>query len=307
MTETRGGGLTSPSQQKRRVCAKMGDTAYKLDILVPTHGHMELSIECIKTLYKNTLTPFHLIVMDDSTPDMDDGTDLTPTWMCRFKASHDNFTYIHRDTPYERGNDFVNDSLQYMKTPYLALVVNSITVEPEWEYAGLHIMESNPLVGAIAFKCLNREGVIESAGLMVTEDGSSLRDIGAGQQSHRLSKVYECSAVQWAFVLLRKAAIEGNLDASDYYGFKGWEDYDNCFTLRSKGWQMIYCGQGVGFHKTYATREDPSAEGCMKNLNNRERFAKKWGFWPKYHKIFPYLGELLPDVKARSFEETGVK
>ncbi len=279
---------------------------YQFDVLVPAHGHMELSIECIKTLYKNTATPFHLIVMDDSTPDMDDGTDLTPTWMCRFKATHDNFTYVHSDTPYERGNDFINGSLQYCKTPYLALVVNSITVEPDWEYAGLHLMNANPKVGAIGFKCLRREGIIESAGLMVTEDMSSLRDIGAGCPSHQLSKVYECAAVQWAFVLLRIEALRGNLDASDYYGFKGYEDFENCYTMRSKGWQVIYCGQGVGHHKTYATREDRSHEGIRKNLENRERFAKKWGFWPKYHIIFPYLGEMLPDVKPRTVEETGV-
>ena len=287
----------------------MAETGYKLDILVPTHGHMELSIECVKTLYRNTSTPFHLIVMDDSTPDMDDGTDLTPTWMARFKATHDNFTYVHSNKPYERGNEFINASIEYMKTPYLALVVNSITVEPDWEHAGLHIMEANPKAGAVGFKCLrNDEGVIESAGLMITEDGSSLRDIGAGQQSHRLSKVYECMSVQWAFVLLRKAAIEGNLDASDYHGFKGWEDFENCFTMRSKGWQMVYCGVGVGKHKTFATREDPSLDGAQKNFENRERFAKRWGFWPKYHKIFPYLGEMLPDVEPRDMRvEVGGK
>ena len=43
----------------------------KFDILVITHGHLDLTMRCINALYAHTRTPFHLIVVDDS-------DDLTP-------------------------------------------------------------------------------------------------------------------------------------------------------------------------------------------------------------------------------------
>lgn len=270
----------------------------QFDILVPTHNHLEQTMRCIGALYTYTATPFHLIIMDDST----DG--LTPRYFKQLQKKHDNITYFYlgyQGRQFKCGNEFINKGLEYCKTPYMAMVVNSITVEPDWEIAGMHLMRSDPEVGVIGFKCLKHEGYIESAGLMITPDRSSLRDIGAGQAGHRLSKVYECLAVQWAFVLLRKAAIVGNLDEHLFHGFKGMEDLDNCFVIREKGWKVLYCGLGAGYHQALATRDATGDTTSLRqNLENRELFAKRWGFWEIYHKIFPYLGEMLPDVQPRS-------
>ena len=269
-------------------------TGYGLDILVPTHNHIEQTSCCINALYKHTHTPFHLIVVDDST----DG--VTPRYMKRLQKKHDNLTYVYSTEPFKNSYEFINEALKRCKTPYMALVVNSMTVEPEWEVAGLHVMSTQANVGIVGFKCLRRDtGVIESAGLVVTKDGASIRDIGAGQASHRLSKVYECPAVQWAFVLLRVAAVAGSMDECFYHGFKGWEEFETCFTVREQGWKILYCGLGVGFHQAYATREARDEDSLRMNLENREIFAKRWGLWPTYQKIFPYLGELRPDTEPR--------
>ena len=264
-----------------------------LDILVPTHNHLEQTMRCLIALYRYTATPFHLIVTDDS----NDG--LTPRYLERLQKDRENITYIHTDTPYKNSYEFINKGLEYCETPYMALVVNSVTVEPDWETAGLHLIKTEPKIGVIGFKCLTPVGIIESAGLRITEDGSSIRDIGAGQAGHRLSKVYECKAVQWAFVLLRKEAVIGTMDECPYNGFRGWEEFETCFTIRENGWGIIYCGLGVGYHQAFATREKRDEEALRQNLENREIFAKRWGFWPTYSKIFGYLGEARPDVKPR--------
>ncbi|KKN76528.1 hypothetical protein LCGC14_0370370 [marine sediment metagenome] len=265
----------------------------KLDILVPTHNHLDQTMRCIESLYNYTRAPFHLIVTDDST----DG--LTPRYFKQLQKEHDNITYVRSLKQYKCGNEFINVGLSHCKTPYMVLVVNSMMVEPDWETAGLHLMEADHEVGVVGFKCLKHEGWIESAGLMITEDLSSLRDIGTGQAGHRLSRVYECMAVQFAFVLLRKEAATGNLREDIFHGFRGMEDLDNCFVIRGKGWKILYCGLGIGFHQTYATREARDEESLRQNLENREVFAKRWGFWASYQKIFPFLGEMLPDVKPR--------
>ena len=244
-----------------------------IDIVVPTHGHLELTMRCINALYLNTSTKFHLIVVDDS-------TDLTPRYFKQLQKEHDNITYIHSKKPYLCGNQLFNIAFKHMKTDYIATVMNSITVEPDWEIVALQLMKDNPKVGVIGFKCLFPWGQIESAGIALVKYLPV--DLGRSLPGHRLSNVYETLAVQWAFALLRKEAVVGVLEEDVFHGFKGWDDIDNCFVVKKAGWKVMYCGLGVGYHEPRATRGDNSQEAYLKNKENAEYFYKRWGLWETY-------------------------
>ncbi len=252
----------------------------EIDIMIPTHGKMEHTIRCIKSIYKNTRLPFHLIVVDDSTPDMDEDTDMTPQWMERWQAKHKNVTFIHSDKQFKCGNEFFNIGLRNCKTDLMATVMNSMTVEPEWEIVGTKLFENDPKVGVVGFKCLFPWNTIESAGIVMR--GFTPQDIGAHMPSHYLATVIELPAVQWAFAMVRKKAAEGNLDETIFHGFKGWDDIDNCFVLRKKGWKVMYCGLGVGYHTPRATRGDDSEQAAIDNHENAQCFYKRWGYWDEY-------------------------
>lgn len=272
----------------------------ELDIITIAHGHMELTIECIKAIYKNTSHPFHLIVMDDSTPDMDEGTDLTPEWLDKFASTHSNITIVHPAEPYKNSHHLFRDAFQYCLTPFAAVVVNSLLVEPDWADAGLQVLKSNPKIGVLGLKCL-RYGtdLIESAGLAQVAQGGSLTDIGRGQSSHRFSRAYQCDAAQWAFVILRVEAVAPNLGADIYHGFKGIEEFEHEFTMREKGWEVWYCGLGVGYHKTLSTRLAREEIDMRLNLENKEMWMKRWGFWYEYHKYNGAVPEYFPDMEIR--------
>ncbi len=257
-----------------------------IDIIMPTHGRLDLTMSSVNALYENTRAPFHLIVVDDS-------TDLTPQYFEELKKEHTNITFIHSDEPYKSGNQIFNIGLQHGDSPFVVTVMNSVRVEPEWEVVGLKLMKDNPKIGAIGFKCLFPWGLIESAGIGMM---SFLPiDLGRDQPGHRLTCIYECSAVQWAFAMLRKEAIIGKLtentykglDEDTYIGFKGWDDLDNCFVLRKNGWQVFYCGLGVGYHTPRATRGTNTGnelDNWGKNQENSIIFYKRWGLWDKVKK-----------------------
>jgi len=264
-----------------------------LDIIVPTHGKLNLTINCIESIYQNTSTPFHLIVDDDSEVSKQsaqkehkaenpiDEWDTTQQYLEAFAKSHDNVTCIFRDKPHLSGNQFFNAAIKHMKTPYLATVMNSMTVEPDWETMALKIMETKKDVGVIGFKCLFPNGLIECAGITLHE-GYMPIDIGRDLPGYSLSTIYEVDAIQWAFALLRKEAVEGNLDENLFHGHKGWDDIDNCYVVRSKGYKILYCGYGVGIHRPKSTRSDASLDGYRKNKENGYIFYKRWGLWNKY-------------------------
>ncbi len=261
----------------------------KLDIVVPAHGHLDHTMRCIESIYQNTLSKFHLIICDDSetsiTNNQDnpvDPIDVSNEYFSRLTQRYNNITYVKRSEPFISGNQFFNEAIKHMETPYLVTVMNSMRVQPEWERIAMKLMRENPKIGCVGFKCIFPDTAkIECAGIKI-ENGFMPCDLGRDEPAHYRTTIYEVEAIQWAFALVRREAVEGNLDENLFYGFKGWDDIDNCFVLRSKGWKIFYCGYGVGVHHPRATRGTNSADGFIKNRENARKFWKRWGFWNNY-------------------------
>ena len=259
-----------------------------VDIMVPAHNRLDLTMRCIQAIYFHTQSPFHLIVVDDSTDN------LTPNYFKELLANGvpplgkvANLTYIHSDTPWKEGNQFFNVALRHTKSEYLATVMNSVRVEPEWELAAINnLMAQNPQIGIIGFKCLFAEtGRIESAGIKMYKYLPT--DMGRDLPGHRLCGVYETDAVQWAFALLRKKAVVGNLEEGIFHGHRGWDDIDNCFAVKTKGWKIFYCGLGVAYHEPRASRGNNSPLAAQENKENGVLFYKRWGLWDDFIKDHP--------------------
>lgn len=271
-----------------------------IDIILPTHGRLtDLTIPCVQALYAHTKSLFHLIVVDDSTPDMDDGKDKTPQWFKSLQIEQANITFIHSDEPYKCGNQIFNLGLAYGNNPFIATVMNSVRVEPDWEIVAIKMMLDNPKIGIIGLKCLKlgwspeEDGQIESAGISI--NGHIPSDMGRDEPGHRLTVSYPCYSLQWAFALLRRDAVVDNLDENLYEGFVGFDDIDNTLVLRSKGWEAWYCGFGAGYHQTHATRGSSKDEALLKNRINAEIFYKRWGYWDMFRERNCYAPERFPD------------
>jgi len=261
-----------------------------IDIVIPCHERLELTITCVKAIYQNTQAPFNLIVVDDSTDK------ITPLYWEEMQKRLNNITYIYSETPFKEGNQYLNLAFKHTTSPYIACIGNSVRVEPEWEVVALDIFKQQPDVGIIGFKNLFglqgagcTEGSIESAGISMMN--YTPVDIGRDLPSHRLSSIYEPLAVQWAFAMVRKQAVMddgvGNLPEGVYNGFKGWDDIDNCFVLRAEGWKVIYCGLGAGYHYPRATRGSNTRLSSDLNRENARKFYRRWGYWDMFIKDYP--------------------
>lgn len=256
-----------------------------LDVILTTHNRLDLTMRAVNALYEHTSVPFHLIVVDDS-------TDMTPIYFGQALKEKDNITYIHSDIPYKTGNQIFNIGFRHCKTPFAAIVMNSVRVEPDWNVQSMELMNTLPKAGVVGLKNLFSEpdGRIECAGIMMvdsrlTDFGKYAKvstktpsDIGSGQPAHRFSANYEVEAVQWAFVLTRVEAVK-DLEEFVFNGFKGWDDIDNCFVVRKRGWKIYYCGQSSGYHTPRATRGDNSEEAAQLCKENAHIFFRRWGFW----------------------------
>ncbi len=273
------------------------------DIILLTHGKLDLTIECVASIYAHTRSLFHLIVVDDSNPEMDEGTDKTPEWFKRLQVDQQNVTFVHSDIPYKSGNQCFNIGLSHGNHRFVAVVMNSVLVEPDWDIVPIQMLANGPKIGVIGTKCLklgwgdNSDGRVESAGVYMHEYAPC--DMGRDELSHRLLGSYPCASVQWACAFLRREAVVGNLDENIWQGFSGWDDIDNSFYVRYKGWEVWYCGGSICFHRTHATRGSDKIEVLRKNRINGEIFFKRWGYWEKFRKKNFYAPEYYPDNKVK--------
>ena len=280
------------------------NTGEPIDIILITHGKLkELTIPCVSAIYAHTKSLFHLIVVDDSTSDMDDGKDTTPQWFHRLKMEHENITYIHSDVPYKSGNQIFNIGLKHGNNRFVATIMNSVLVEPDWDIVAIQMMRNNPKIGIIGFKCLKlgwsekEDGQIESAGINI--NGYVPCDTGRDEPGHRLSVSYPSFSLQWAFALLRREAAEGNLEEDLWEGFVGFDDIANTIYLRYKGWESWYCGLGVGYHHTHATRGTNEDDAFIKNRKNNEIFCKRFGYWDLFKDKNCYAPEYFPNDEIK--------
>lgn len=281
-----------------------------IDIILPVHGRPELTVKAVKAIYGYTSSPFHLIVLDDTDASLERGSfhgvaeaDVTSPYFERLVKQYNNITYINSATPYKEGNEFFNEGLRYCKHDYVATIMNSITVYPDWENHALELFKQDPQIGTIGFKNLLPNDTIESAGIIFK--GCMPCDYGRDAPGFTFSFDMEIPATQWAFAIHRKKAIMGNLCEGIFHGFVGWDDIDNCLAIRSKGWKVFYCGHGVGTHQPRATRGTDDIEAVLKNRENSIAFYKRWdeqwGFWKMYQEgnKLDISYKLKPEIKAK--------
>ena len=295
-----------------------------IDILFPVHGRPELTIKAIKAIYACTQVPFHLIILDDTDASILYGsfhrvepTDLTSPYLIvltqrppegRYlnpnRRNGDNpyityqpeITYINHPKPFKEGNAFFNLGLSYCKYDYFATIMNSLTVQPGWETHALELFQRDSELGIIGLKNLLPDGTIESAGIIF--DNFQPNDFCRGAPGHLFTQDIEVPAAQWAFALIRKKAAVGNIEEGLFHGFVGWDDIDNCFAIKAKGWKILYCGHGAGIHEPRATRGTNDPQAGKMNQENAYTFYKRWGLW----KNFQEANKL--DVKFKLRQET---
>ena len=277
-----------------------------IDILLPVHGRPELTVTAIKAIFAYTHAPFHLIVLDDTDAAIEQGSfhnvapaDITSPYLQRLAQLHSNVTYHNHPHPWIEGNEFFNIGLTYCRHDFVATIMNSVIVQPDWEVHALEVIAQNPKIGIVGFKNLLPDGTIESAGIVF--DNFTPCDYGRGAPGHALTMDILVPAVQWAFALIRKKAMLGNISEGIFEGHVGWDDIDNCLAVRAKGWDILYCGHGVGTHTPRATRGTNNPKAFLMNQKNAYTFYKRWGFWNLFQEAnkMDVKFKLKPETKER--------
>lgn len=241
----------------------------QLDILLTTHNHLNLTINCIEAIYRYTNIPFRLTVIDDS-------TDETPHYLYRIAEEKGNIQVLIPDFELTSVHLSWNYALDRTDCDIVCCMVNSVVVEPHWLDAAYEIIKNKTDVGIVGFKILNTWGTIQCTSVMGIFDNGSMAVTGKEEAGHRCSYISQVPAIGGAVFLLRREAFR--FDPTLYIGYRGWDDIDMCLRVRSKGWDVIYCGYGVVYHIDSPTKKENSPRFWEEYEENLRRFRERWKF-----------------------------
>lgn len=252
----------------------------KVDIIVLNCNGIKIMPACITTLLKNTLYPFHLIVVDNCS------TDGSREWLVKHVKNLKNAT-LHLNEELDGGFSAGNNiGLQYAKGDYVLLLNNDTLIfERGWLHGLVEEMEADKKIGIEGAKLLYPNDLIQHAGVTYVIDPYQNMalpfHIGRFEKREKYAEKRALPAVTFACAFIRRELLKDGLDES--YGKGNYEDTEFCCQIRRDGWKILYNGEVELYHyegATMLTQMKADREGWSQHTyDNWRKFSDKWNSW----------------------------
>jgi len=214
-------------------------------VVVPNWNGAELLADCLESLRSLRGVPgsVEVVVVDNAS------TDTSLEILARFPE----VTVLRQseNLGFAAGS---NVGIRATGAPFVALLNNDATVEPNWLAALLAALDAHPEAGAATSKVVaaGRPTVLDNVGHVVYADGLTRgrgrleEDVGQYQEIEEVFGFSGCAA------LLRRQMLDDvGLFDEDFFAY--CEDADLSFRARLRGWSCLYVPGAVAHHRFSAT------------------------------------------------------
>jgi len=204
-----------------------------MTVVVPTLEAGATLQDCLDSLEQQTFRDFEVIVVDNS------GRKLVPP--------RDGVRVITNDRNVGYGAAF-NQAFRESTAPFLAVLNDDATANPEWLHALLKAVEERPDVGMCASRVvLAGDGRLDSAGMLLCGDGSS-KQRGHLDPPQAYSRPEEVLLPSGSAALYRREMLE-EIGLFDESFFLYCEDTDLGLRARWAAWECLYVPDAVVEHR----------------------------------------------------------
>ncbi len=265
-----------------------------VSIVIPVFNQFSLTERCLEALAASTAVPHELVVVDNAS------TDETPAWLEALRQSLPALSDPAQARPAGRPSPWLRNAPRALKVitnpdnrgfveacnqgaaeasgRYLCFLNNDTEPRPGWLEALLAVIEGDATVGAVGAKLLFPNGTIQDAGGVIFRDGSALQYCRGALRAepaanYRREADYLCGAA-----LLVPRALFHEIGGFDLrYAPAYYEDTDLCFSIRQKGYQVVYQPHAEVVHQEGATAGRDFTKGFKAfQPVNQVKFAAKW-------------------------------
>jgi GT2 family glycosyltransferase len=238
-----------------------------VSIVIPVYNKILYTQNCLASILEHTDVPYEVIVVDDNSSD---ATAETLAQMQNVRVVHAN-----------ENRGFVrscNAGANVARAGYILFLNNDTTVTTGWLSSLVETLDRDCAAGAVGSKLVYPDGTLQEAGGIIWKDASGWNfgkfDDASKPEYNYLREVDYCSG---AALMIRKELFEqvGGFDTRYSPGY--WEDTDLCFSVRKKGYKVMFQPESVVIHFEGISAGTSTSSGMKRYQEiNAGKFVEKW-------------------------------
>jgi GT2 family glycosyltransferase len=214
----------------------------RVTVAIPTLAADDAYLDCLRSLERQTLRDFDVVVVDNSGADRVNKSGLLPGLSVNLRV---------RVISNQHNVGFgaaINQAYRESSSPHLAPLNDDAVAHPEWLAALVDIADRNPKIGMLASQVrLAGTDTLDSAGMLLASDGSSKQN-GHGQPVGGFGQITDALFPSGSASLLRRGMLE-DIGLFDESFFLYCEDSDLGLRARWAGWDCKYVPTAIVEHR----------------------------------------------------------
>lgn len=265
--------------------ARSAAEASLTSIVIPCRNGVEVTRQCITSIFRNTPEPFELILVDNGS------NDATPSYFAELAAKHRNVHVIRNAQ--NTGFAFAsNQGAAQARGKQVLFLNNDVVVPPGWLRPMISALD-RPGVGLVGPRSNSVSGV-QMIPVPYGDDLAGMEAFAWARQQERSGEGFYATRAVGFCLLVRRDVLEriGGFDVA--FGMGNFEDDDFCARAQLAGYRIFIADDAFVHHfgsHTFARENVAFAELMQRNA---EVLAAKW-FLPEdwdLTKGIPY-GQML--------------
>ena len=239
-----------------------------VSIIIPVYNQFEFTYHCVESILKNSgdIT-YEILIADDCSSDLTQYIcDILPG--VRHIRNEKNLRFLLN----------CNHAASYAMGKYVLFLNNDTQVMENWLAPLVTLIESADDIGMVGSKLIYPDGRLQEAGGIVWSDGTAWN---YGNRSNpalpEFNYVKEADYISGASIMLPRALWEkiGGFDEAFVPAY--CEDSDLAFTVRDRGYRVMYQPQSVVVHfEGVSNGTDTSTGQKQYQIVNNKKLYEKW-------------------------------
>jgi GT2 family glycosyltransferase len=245
-----------------------------VSIIIPVYNKWRYTLNCLKSICKNTAGDYEVVVIDDASID-ETAEVFSNVKNLNLVTNKQNAGFV----------ESCNRGARASKGNYILFLNNDTMVTKNWLPPLLEVTKRED-VGAVGSKLVYPDGTLQEAGGLIWNDGSGW-NYGRGDDLNEpeYNYVREVDYCSGACLLLKRELFEKVGGFDERFKPAYCEDTDLCFSLRKLGYKVMYQPMSVVVHFEGVTCGTDISRGIKQYQDiNRQKFVEKWSpVLQKYH------------------------
>lgn len=245
----------------------------QVSIILVTYNNMDLTRQCLDSIYNQTDSPtFEIIVVDNASKDD------TPYFLMEYISTHPNMKVILNpiNEGFARGN---NIGAAVALGEYLVFLNNDTVVTRSW-LAGLLRHLEDPTVGMVGpvTNFSSNESRIPADYDPSSPDLDGLDAFAEKYTRKHSGRAFEVEMLLLLCVAIRRSVYDQVGGIDERYGIGMFEDEDFSLEIRNKSYKLL-CAEDVYIHHwgSASFSKLGLAGYWLTHEENRNKFEEKWG------------------------------